>query len=231
MRYIGLDIGLFLAALAVGCVRYDTLPLPPFDPAATFVAHSVHGGLAIDRIPGGTTGRIQGRDAGLFVVTSGDTPIAVVRITTLATVVGRTQGGEDAPPTLWVTPSWTPEGIRLAVTSPSGTLHTTSFVRIDGRSGLQTLSRNGQTTLDVRGEFRADVLDAGGTRRGWYTVRVPGPDESRLFTSDLPGASGAVPSAMALALVSELDWIDDHVIDVYRGTGRDRGGGGQGQGR
>jgi hypothetical protein len=68
-------------------------------------------------------------------VTSGDTPIAVVRITSLATVVGRTQGGEDAPPTLWVTPSWTPEGIRLAVTSPTGTLHTTSFVRTDSRTG------------------------------------------------------------------------------------------------
>ena len=64
MRYIGL----LVAALAVGCVRYDTQPLPPFDPAATFVAHSVHGGLAIDRIPGGTTGRIQGRDAGCHLI-------------------------------------------------------------------------------------------------------------------------------------------------------------------
>jgi hypothetical protein len=171
-------------ALAAGCVRYDTQPLPPFDSAAPFVAHSVHGGLAIDRIPGGTTGRIEGRTAGLFVVTSGDTPIAVVRIASLASVVGRTQGGEDAPPTLWVTPSWTPEGIRLAVTSPTGTWHTTNFVRTDGRAGLQTLSRTGQTTLDIRGEFRADVLDAGGTRRGWFTVRVPGPDEPRLFSGD-----------------------------------------------
>ena len=216
--------------LAAGCVRYDTQPLPPFDPAATFVAHSVNGGLAIDRIAGGPKGSVQGRDAGLFVVTAGDTPIAVIRITSIATIVGRTQGGEDAPPTLWVTPSWTPEGIRLAVTSPTGTLHTTSFVRIDARSGLQTLSRMGQATLDVRGEFRAEVLDAGGTRRGWFTVRVPGPDESRLFSSDMPGAAAAVGPAMALALVSELDWIDDHLIDVYRGTGRDRAGG-QGQGR
>ena len=221
---------LVLTALAAGCVRYDTHPLPPFDPAATFVAHSVHGGLAIDRIAGGTTGRVQGRDAGLFVVTTGDTPIAVVRVTSLATVVGRTQGGEDAPPTLRVTPSWTPEGIRLAVTSPIGTLHTTSFVRTDGRTGLQTLSRMGQTSLDVRGEFRADVLEAGGTRRGWLTVRVPGPDGPRLFSSDITGTPAAVAPAMALALVSELDWIEDHLIDVYRGTGRERGGG-QGQGR
>jgi hypothetical protein len=223
-------IGFLVATLVVGCVRYDTHPQPPFDPAATFVAHSVHGGLAIDRIPGGTTGRIEGRDAGLFVVTSGDTPIAVVRITSLATVVGRTQGGEGAPPTLWVTPSWTPEGIRLSVTAPDGTLHTTSFVRTDGHAGLPTLSRTGQTSLDVRGTFRAEVLDAGGNRRGWFAVRVPGPDDPRLLSSDLPGVSIAVAPAMALALVSELDWIDDHLVDVYRGTGRDRGGG-QGQGR
>jgi hypothetical protein len=40
----GPSLWLLVAALAAGCVRYDTQPLPPFDPAATFVAHSVHGG-------------------------------------------------------------------------------------------------------------------------------------------------------------------------------------------
>ena len=45
-----------------------------------------------------------------------------------------------------------------------------------------------------------------------------------------PAAAPAVAPAMALALVSELDWIEDHLIDVYRGSGRDRGGN-QGQGR
>ena len=103
-------------------------------------------------------------------------------------------------------------------------------MRTDGRAGMPTLARTGQTNLDTRGTFRADVLDAGGTARGWFTAYVPGPDTPRMFVGALPDLPIAIGPAMALALVSELDWIDDHTIDVYRGTGRDRGGG-QGQGR
>jgi hypothetical protein len=213
------------AAFAAGCLRYDTQPLPPFDPAATFVAHSVHGGLAIDRIPGAAGGRIEERSFGLFVAYAGDTPIAALRVPSLATVVARTTNDAAARPDVAVTPSWTPEGIRLAIASNDGTLHTGQFVRTDGRAGMATLSRTGQTNLDVRGTFRADALDDGGTPRGWFTVRVPGPGEPRVFAADLQGASIAIGPAVALALVSELDWIDDHSVDVYRGTGRDRGGG------
>jgi hypothetical protein len=137
----------------------------------------------------------------------------------------------DAPPDVAVTPSWTPEGIRLAIASSAGTLHTGQFVRIDGRPGMPTLARTGQTNLDIRGRFRADVLDDRSTPRGWFTVYVPGPDTPRMFIGDLTGMPLAIGPAMALAMVSELDWIDEHSIDVYRGTGRDRGAAGQGQGR
>jgi hypothetical protein len=208
-------------ALAAGCIRDDTQPLPPFDPAATCVAHAGHGGLAIDRMPGAAMGRFEGRSFGEFVAYADHVPIAVLRTTSLATVAGRD---------LAVTPSWTPDGIRLAIASSAGTLSTGQFIRADGRPGMPTLARTAQTNLDVRGTFRAELSDAGGAPRGWFAVRVPGPDEPRLFFGDLPGASPAAGPAMALALVSELDWIDDHTIDVYRGSGRDRGGG-HGQGR
>ena len=200
------------------------------DPAATFAAHAVHGGLTIDRIQGATSGRIDRGSFGRCVAYADDVPIAVLRVTGLATVVARTSNDATGPPDVVVAPSWTVEGIRLMVTSPAGTLHTGQFVRIDGRAGMPTLARTGQTNLDVRGTFRADVLDAGGTPHGWFTAYVPGPDTPRMFVGALPDMPIAIGPAMALALVSELDWIDDHSIDVYRGTGRDRGGG-QGQGR
>ena len=216
--------------LVAGCVRYDTQLVPPIDPAATFAAHSVHGGLTIDRIQGATSGRIVGGSFGRFVAYADDAPIAVLRVTDLATVVARTTNDANAPPDVTVLPSWTADGIRLTVTSSAGTLHTGQFVRTDGRAGMPTLARTGQTNLDVRGTFRADVMDAGGTPRGWFTVYVPGPDTPRMFVGALADSPIAIGPAMALALVSELDWIDDHTIDVYRGTGRDRGGG-QGQAR
>ena len=216
--------------LVAGCVRYDTQRVPPIDPEATFAAHSVHGGLTIDRIPGAASGRIDDGSFGRFVAYADDRPIALLRLTGLATVVARTSDDAAAPPDVEVSPSWTTEGIRLTITSSAGTLHTGQFVRTDGRAGMPTLARTGQTNLDVRGTFRADVSDDRGTPRGWFTVYVPGPDTPRMFVGALAGSPIAIGPALALALVSELDWIDDHSIDVYRGTGRDRGGG-QGQGR
>ncbi len=220
--------------LAAGCVRYDTQAIPPIDPAATFAAHAVHGGLTIDRIEGASggamSGRVVGGSFGRFVAYADDRAIALLRVTGLATVVARTSNDAAAPPDVVVTPSWTADGIRLMVTSSAGTLHTGQFVRTDGRAGMPTLARTGQTNLDVRGTFRADLRDDRGTPHGWFTVYVPGPDTPRMFVAALADAPIAIGPAMALALVSELDWIDDHTIDVYRGTGRDRGGG-QGQGR
>jgi len=95
---------------------------------------------------------------------------------------------------------------------------------------MPVLSRTGQTSLDVGGTFRAWLGDAGGAGAGWLQVRVPPPDEPRVFQAALPPLPPKVGPAVAVALDSELDWLDAHTIDVYRARGGDRGRG-QGRGR
>jgi hypothetical protein len=94
---------------------------------------------------------------------------------------------------------------------------------------MPALARTGQTNLDVRGTFRAQVTGSGGEPRGWFEVHVPSPDEPRVFAGALSHAPPEAGPALALALASELDWIEDHTIDVYRGLDRGRDGTGRGR--
>ncbi len=213
-----------LVVLAAACTPLEEpARLPDIDPAATFVAHSVHGGLAIDRL-GTTSGRLEARTFGRFVLRADGAPIADLRVTGPATVVAR---AGTTPVT--VSPAWIDQAVRLTLVSDAETLRAGPFVRTDARAGLETLSRLGQTSLDVRGTFRASVLDERGAPRGWLEVRVPGPDEPRVFSASLPDAPATAGPALALALASELDWIDDHVIDVHRGSDHGRSAPGRGR--
>jgi hypothetical protein len=119
-------------------------------------------------------------------------------------------------------PEWHEQAIWFVVDSDTGRFHTGPFARVDGRAGLPALSRAGQTNIDLRGVYRATIFDDGGAA-GWFEVRAPSPDEPRVFQGRLPATSATVGPALAVALASELDWIEDHTIDVYRGPGRDRG--------
>jgi len=217
-------LGLVLAC-AVACgPRPETVRLPPVDPSATFVAHSVHGGLAIDRLDDGASGRLEARAFGRFVLRRLDTPVAALRITGPAAVVARAGASATDPVTATVEPSWEEQAIRLRLACAGATLAAGPFIRADGRSGLPTLSRIGQTSLDTRGTYRAALLDAHGGTHGWFEVRVPGPDAPRVFSGSLSEPCLEAGPALALALVSELDWIDDHTIDVHRGLDHGRGG-------
>ena len=83
--------------LVVACVPVsDTPPLPPLDPSATFAAHRVHGGLAIDRLEGVAPGRLEA-DVGKFVLREGDAPVAALWLTAPATVVARAGPTSAAP--------------------------------------------------------------------------------------------------------------------------------------
>ena len=216
-------------ALAVACGPvFDSSPLPPLDPSANFAAHRVHGGLAIDRLERASSGFLEGRDFGMFVLRAGDALVAAMWLTAPATVVARAGSTSAAAVTARVEPSWPEQSIRLTLTTAAGTVRTGPFARADGLPGMPALARTGQTNLDARGTYRAELTDDGGTPCGWFEVRVPSADESRLFSGVLPRAPIEAGPALALALDSELDWIDDHTIDVYRG--RD-GRGGVGRGR
>ena len=62
-------------------------------------------------------------------------------------------------------------------------------------------------------------------------MHIAEPFEPRLFEGVVPGVSLAMEAGVTLALNSEIDWIEDHTLDVYRGTSsgrlRERSGGGR----
>jgi hypothetical protein len=82
------------------------------------------------------------------------------------------------------------------------------------------LSRRAVTTLDTVGLYRAEIRDRGGRPVGWLRVRVSLVDDPpRVWEALLPPGVGAgLAAATTAALSSEIDWIQDHALDVYRGT-------------
>jgi len=55
-------------------------------------------------------------------------------------------------------------------------------------------------------------------------VRILEPYGARLFQGVLPGIPPEEQAGLMLALNSEIDWIENVVTDVHRGTSGGRGG-------
>ena len=87
------------------------------------------------------------------------------------------------------------------------------------------------TLLDVQGIYRATVYDAHDQPVGWWEVNAVEPFRPRVFAGALPHTSPAAEAGLMLALSSEIDWIEDHALDVYRGNSGGRGGSHLGAGR
>jgi len=219
-----------VVAIAAACVRAPE-PLPPgsLDPDATFALHAVHGGYAIDRSLGGGGGVVtavsRGLGASRFVVRDDDGhAVAVIELVApAATRVGTPAGSFVAV----VDPSWDDQMVRLAVRIDDGAVVRSGiFTRVDGNAGASAIRRSVPASVDVRGTFRSELRDPGGHVVGWLQVRSWPPSSPRLFQGALPrGLPVAVGPALAVALASELDWIDDHTLDVYRGGDGRRGTG------
>ena len=125
-----------------------------------------------------------------------------------------------------VAPAWDNGAIRFTLRPPSGApLRFGPFERIDGGAGYSVLSRNALTLLDVEGIYRATVFDEHDQPVGWWEVEVVEPFRPHVFAGSLPGTSPAAEASLMLALNSEIDWIENHVLDVYRGNSGGRGGG------
>ena len=75
--------------------------------------------------------------------------------------------------------------------------------------------------IDVRGTYQAALRDAKGAPVGWLRVRVgPYLPAPRIFEGVVPAAvDPALSAAAAVALDAEIDWIEAHALDVYRGDG------------
>ncbi len=203
-----------------------TAPAPPdLDPGANFAAHQVSGGLSIDRWPSGGTGTvrpagwIRARNDPHFVVRVNEVSVLALWLEAPADVVARGTASDSAPVVESVEPAWEEGALRLTIRPVRGRpLSTTTFRRVGTGGGFGALTRNALTTLDTRGTFRADVLDPAHRPVGWLQVRVDDPVQPRLFQGALPPDLPSGGTAEVVALDSEIDWIMDRVIDVYRGT-------------
>jgi hypothetical protein len=230
----GPTASLILSTLA-GCLAACALHEPPLpealiDPDATFVAHAVHGGYVVDRSGEVPLTRVDargvlGRSGPTFVVRGEEGAIAGIWLEATAFTVARQGLRDTAPLMVEARPGWSNQAVRFAVATDAGHFWLGPFERVSAGAGMTMLSRTAQTNLDVRGVYRATIVDMKGTPRGWFEVRVPSPDTPRVFQGRLPEASPAFGPSLMVALGSELDWIDLHVIDVYRGIGGGRGRG------
>jgi hypothetical protein len=219
-------IAVVLAALmTIGCV---TLHRPvEVDPDATFAAHQEHAGLAIDRFERGRSGRL-GPAAVLrlpgtptFVLEVEGEKVAFVWLAGSEAVVRRTPA-DTSPLVGTVTPGWDENAIRLTLRPADGTaLKTDVFAHKSSGAGPEALARTAQTVLDVRGTWEASVRDSKGAAVGWMRVRIgPYLPAPRIFEAMLPsGLPPELVTAAAAALGAEIDWIEDHAQNVYRGSG------------
>ncbi len=145
-----------------------------------------------------------------------------LRVTAPAQVVIYDAG---AHPAAGVAPAWDASAVHLTLLPATGTpLRLGPFERLDGNSGYSVLTRNAQTTLDIQGTYRATIRDQDGGPVGWLQVRIVEPYGARLFQGVLPGLSPEQQAGLMLALDSEIDWIENVVTDVHRGTSGGRGG-------
>src|SRR5262245_57666151 len=215
-------------ALLLGACARTIEPLPPgtLEPGTTFAAHRVHGGYAIDRFEDGRGGMIEATgwarwSAGpAFLVQADGYTVAALGLHSTATVGVR--AAPAAPVIATVEPAWDDQAIRLTVRTADGTAFRTGpFERLAG-GGESVLRRTALTNLDVRGTYRAELLDTAGRRVGWFQVNEWEPYSPRLFQGVLPPDVPAAGPALAIAVGSELDWIEDHTIDVNRGGSGNR---------
>ena len=191
-------------------------------PLATFAAHQVHAGFVLDRIQGNATGVVEPA----HVIDWNGIPEFRVRtltgnaghlwLTAPASVTLRETGVPGAGA---VAPAWDNGAVRFTLHPATGApLRFGPFERIGGGGGYSVLSRNARTLLDVQGTYRATIFDAHDQPVGWWEVEVVEPFRPRVFAGVMPGTSPASEAGLMLALSSEIDWIENHALDVWRGT-------------
>jgi len=119
-----------------------------------------------------------------------------------------------------VDPSWEDGAIRLTIRPATGpTLHTHSFRRVDVTSGLGVLSRNMQSTLDLRGDYRSDLREKDEHVVGWLQVRAWEPSAQRVYEAVFPQGFSVVDiCAAVVALDSEVEFIRRTLSDANTGA-------------
>ena len=211
---------------AVGCAFHP--PHVPVDPDVTFAAHEEHGRVVVDRLPGDGAavatppGWLRRPGGATFVLRRDGETISALWLGAPGEVEVRASPSRSAPLLGTVDASRDDGAIRLSLRPAGGAaLRTDVLERTSPGGGPAVLTRTAQTDLDVRGTYRAEVRDAAGKPAGWLRVRIgPYQPAPRIYDGVLPsGFPPGLAVAAAIAVGSEVDWIEAHAIDVYRGVG------------
>src|SRR5262245_20782926 len=217
----------FAICLCIASCTAIYRPTVKRDPAATFGAHRVSKGLDIDRLERGRTATLRPVSwlrlscEPTYALTAEGQRIAAFWMHGIRVVVRR-EASEGSPPIGRIDPSWDENAIRLAIRPAEGpSFQTDPFIRQQTGGGPDRLSRIAQTVLDVRGSYEAVLRDEKGAAVGNLHVRItPYQEAARVYEFVLPPA---IPPALAVAaaasLDAEIDWIEDHAVNVYRGSG------------
>ena len=218
-----------LAALTAGAASAIGAAEPTLDRPPTFVAHDVHGGLAVDQMNGGQPAvasapgwlRLPGQPA--LVMEDGKRGETALWVTAPATVVVRKGSSQNAPLDGRVTPSWENESIRLSIEPADGpALKSDVFEREDVGAGPRELTRSALLSSDVEGSYRAVLRTPAGRPVGWLRVRVSthGAWPVRYEAVLPPEVDEGLALASAEALDSEIDWIEQQSFGAHRGPMR-----------
>src|SRR5437763_10194479 len=210
-----------LVLLACAACRLVSPPTVPIDPVVDFAAHIEHDRIVVDRLPDGNRGVVEAPGwfrwggAPTFVLTRDGQTVAGLWLTAPATV--RVRGGRSpmSPIVTDVDPSWDDNAISLTLRPAGGALlRTSTFERTVTGGGPPVLSRIAQTSVDVRGTYRAVVRNAQGGEVGWLRVKIsPYQESPRIYDGVLPSdVAPGTAAAIAVALCSEIDWIENHTL-------------------
>ena len=216
---------LVLAAISSGCTQ--GVQAVPVDPGVDFAAHVEHRGLVVDRAQGGEPAvlvpapTLPFSSGPTYLLRAHDKTIAALWVRDPAHVTVRPTADPEGPVIGRVEAHWNKGAINLTLKPIEGPeLHTGVFERTDGPSLPAVLGSQATTVLDVRGMYQADLRDATGAPAGWLRVRIsPYMAAQRVYDGVLPPTVAEPLATAAFALVdSDVDYIEDHAINVYLGN-------------
>jgi hypothetical protein len=223
--HAGILGAVFVLLLASSC----TPALSPvrIDRGVDFAAHVEHRGLVVDEMAGGSPAVLvpaawsSWTGGPRFLVQEHDKTIAALWFPKPGQMIVRQSKDPESPLIGEVDAGWSEGAIHLTFKPAGGpAFHSSTFNRIDGRVVTAALSSQARTVLDVRGVYRAEVRDSQGTPVGWLRARIsPHQAATRIYDGLLPAPlNGPLATAAVTLLDSDVDYIEDHALDVYIGS-------------
>ena len=207
-----LAVGLTLPA--AGCLRSRTAV--PVDPEANFAAHTVEGGLQIDRMKNGQPGVLENpgwwrmpNEPAFVLRADGETRAALWQVGRSRVLVRR-EASTIAPRAGEAIATWDGGAIRLTLhLADTSALQSDVFNREGSGPGPTVLARSAGPAVEREGVYRATLRDGSGQPTGWLRVHVaPGEQAARVYDGLLPPAiEDALAAAAVLVLDGEVIWL------------------------